>query len=110
MEYDTTFDEVPYARLQAEAVCPTVSDILSIYDFSRYDYRTFLSPDGRLMQASMLVQNPTDPNDRYIVTANYDRNEWTVQCPRRKDYLAPLMIEAVRARVAVVRSLRLAAA
>jgi|SRR3569833_391362 len=108
MGYDTTLSEVPYSVFQAEAVPPTVSDILSIYQFSRYEYRTFVSADGRLLQASMLVQNPSDVNDRYIVTADYSSDEWTVQCPRRKDYLAPLMIEAVKSRVAVVRSIRLA--
>jgi hypothetical protein len=110
MGYDTTWSEVPYSVLQTEAVFPTVADILSIYEFSRYDYRTFLSADGRLLQASMLVQNRNDPNDRYIVMADYERNEWTVQCPRHKNYMAPIMIEAVRARVAVNRSLRRKAA
>jgi hypothetical protein len=86
----------------------TVPDILSVYRFSRYEYRTLLTPDGRLAQPAMLVQHPIDPNDRFIVTANYEagREEWAVQCPRRKDALAGVMIEAVRTRVAVNRSVR----
>jgi hypothetical protein len=75
----------------------TVSDILRTYRFSRYEYRT-LYMGGKCVQASMEVVSPTDPTDRFIVTAKAG-GAWECQTPRGRSDEGGIFISAVQWRI-----------
>jgi hypothetical protein len=88
------------------ATAPTIAEILRGYRFSRYEYRT-LYAGGVCTQAAMLVENPSDPNDRFIVTCRIDGGgvqTWECQCPAFRKDEGVNFIEAVKARIESQRS------
>lgn len=99
---ETRFIEIQSeARLRNQQVAAIRAD----YAFSRYDFRTFYQ-GTTCIQAAMLVENPADVNDRYIVTCCTQTGEevWTVQTPPFKKDAGPLFIAAVKARVEANRT------
>ena len=96
----------PHAEMSAIAdtipasAAPSVSEILRGYTFSPYEFRT-LYADGIMVQAAMLVSNPSDPSDRFIIICNIETGteSWSVQCPKFRQGEGPAFIEAAQRRL-----------
>ena len=93
------------AQETGRAKAEKIAGIRAHYTFTLYDFRTFYQ-GGVCIQSSMLVENPADVNDRYIVTCSVETGEevWTVQTPSFRKDLGPLFIAAVQSRISANRA------
>jgi hypothetical protein len=89
------------AQEAARAFRQSIFDILTTYNFSRYEFGTLYNAAGECTQAAMQIVSPTDVNDRYLVIAKNGAGEaeYSAYCPPFQSHKGPAMIAAVKARV-----------